>query len=66
MQQKWGKIAEKVAADMYKATLLTSFCKKSAKTEDLTGAYPSTSTTTAPMDLTLEAKGNIQHLFVES
>lgn len=31
IQQKWGKIAEKVAGDMYKGLLLSEFCSKSEK-----------------------------------
>lgn len=65
VQQKWGKIAEKVAEDMYKATLLTSFCMKPAKSEDSAGVVPATSPAAAPVDLTPEERVNILHLFVE-
>ncbi|XP_055625330.1 uncharacterized protein LOC129768004 isoform X2 [Toxorhynchites rutilus septentrionalis] len=58
LQQKWGKIAEKVADDMYKTTPLTAFCKKITNTKDTTEAA-------SPAGLTHDEGTNILQLFVK-
>ncbi|XP_055626346.1 uncharacterized protein LOC129768612 isoform X1 [Toxorhynchites rutilus septentrionalis] len=58
LQQKWGKIAEKVADDMYKTTPLTAFCKKMTNTKDTTEAA-------SPAGLTHDEGTNILQLFVK-
>lgn len=59
LQQKWGKVAQKVAGDMYKATKLSDFCNKSSespgKSVDKT-VSPSTEELSHVLDMFLHSK----------
>lgn len=59
MQQKWGKVAQKVASDMYKATKLSEFCSKPQ-------ASPKSTTKTITVTTSVEEQTHILNTFLQS